>query len=325
MEGYTNYVKEYLNECELCNGNKKNNKIIPPVKIILDEGPKYRYIFDIYNIPETLHENTPYIYILDCVDHFSKFMNAYLLKNKTMSLVISKIKLFIINNGKSKIIQTDNGKEFDNMEMRIYCENNNIKFIKSSPYHPQTNGAVEIIHKLEQEYLLKRKYQMKENFDLEIELINFIFYHNNKTHSITGYIPALIRDTDDPSIIDSVNNNIIKSLCMKIKKNDNNIIDGCFVLISTKLCKKGNTFKVKNAKGKLCFRIPGIFRKFVNSNTALIRVSIKYRNYFKINDGILCDIKLLNWVDELVYYYFLNKLTENSIDDLDLLFDNLNI
>ena len=40
------------------------------------------------------------------------------------------------------------------------------------------------------------------------------------------------------------------------KKNDNNIIDGCFVLISTKLCKKGNTFKVKNAKGKLCFRIP---------------------------------------------------------------------
>ena len=204
------------------------------------------------------------------------------------------------------------------MEMRIYCENNNIKFIKSSPYHPQTNGAVEIIHKLEQEYLLKRKYQMKENFDLEIELINFIFYHNNKTHSITGYIPALIRDTDDPSIIDSVNNNIIKSLCMKIKKNDNNIIDGCFVLISTKLCKKGNTFKVKNTKGKLGFRIPGIFRKFVNSNTALIRVSIKYRNYFKINDEILCDIKLLNWVDELVYYYFLNKLTENSIDDLDL-------
>ena len=207
---------------------KKNNKIIPPVKIILDEGPKYRYIFDIYNIPETLCENTPYIYILDCVDHFSKFMNAYLLKNKTMSLVISKIKLFIINNGKSKIIQTDNGKEFDNMKMRIYCENNNIKFIKSSPYHPQTNGAVEIIHKLEQEYLLKRKYQMKENFDLEIELSNFIFYHNNKTHSITGYIPSLIRDTDDPSIIDSVNNNIIKSLCMKIKKNDNNIIDGCF-------------------------------------------------------------------------------------------------
>ena len=39
---------------------------------------------------------------------------------------------------------------------------------------------------------------MKENFDLEIELSNFIFYHNNKTGSITGYIAAVIRDTDDP-------------------------------------------------------------------------------------------------------------------------------
>ena len=65
------------------------------------------------------------------------------------------------------------------------------------------------------------------------------------------------------------------------EKNDNNIIDGCFVLISTKLCKKGNTFKVKNTKGKLCFIIPEIFRKFVNSNTALIRVSINIETILK--------------------------------------------
>ena len=61
---------------------------------------------------------------------------------------------------------------------------------------------MEIIHKLKQEYLVKHKYIKKDKFDLEIELSNFIFYHNNKTHSITGYIPADIRDTEDPSIID---------------------------------------------------------------------------------------------------------------------------
>lgn len=48
----------------------KNNKIIPPVKIILDEGPKYWYIVDIYNIPYPLCENTPYLYILDCIESF---------------------------------------------------------------------------------------------------------------------------------------------------------------------------------------------------------------------------------------------------------------
>ena len=40
-----------------------------------------------------------------------------------------------------------------------------------------------------------------------------------------------------------------------------------------------------------CLIIPEIFRKFVNSNTALIRVSIKYGKYFKINDEIFCYIK----------------------------------
>ena len=106
--------------------DKKKKLIKPPVKIILDNGPRCRYVFDIYNIPEELSKDTPYIYILDCVDHFSKYINSFLLVNKTMALVLSKIKLFINNNGIYKIIQTDNGKEFDNAQMKLFCENNNI-------------------------------------------------------------------------------------------------------------------------------------------------------------------------------------------------------
>lgn len=93
-------------------------------------------------------------------------MNAFLLKNKSMTSVITKIKLFINNNGKCKLLQSDNGKEFDNREMPIFCENEDIKYIKSAPYHPQINGAVEIIHKTEQIYLEKRKKIMKINLIL---------------------------------------------------------------------------------------------------------------------------------------------------------------
>ncbi len=56
-------------------------KIIPPIKIIKDRGLKYRYIVDIYNLPNNLKIDSPYNYILDCVDHFSKYMNSFLLKN----------------------------------------------------------------------------------------------------------------------------------------------------------------------------------------------------------------------------------------------------
>ena len=48
---------------------------------------------------------------------------------------------------KCKIFQTDNGLEFNNNNLKLFLENENIKYIRSAPYHPQTNGCVEALHK----------------------------------------------------------------------------------------------------------------------------------------------------------------------------------
>ena len=88
------------------------------------------------------------IYIaFDIIDHFSKWMSSYLLKNKSADLVLAKIKSFIRSNGTCNIFQTDNGKEFNNKILKIYLENDNIKFLRSSPYHPQSNGCCEAVNK----------------------------------------------------------------------------------------------------------------------------------------------------------------------------------
>ncbi len=60
---------------------------------------------------------------------------------------------------------------------------------------------------------------MKDKFDLELELDNFILFYNNKVHSVTGYAPNELKDIDDPVLIEEVQNNIIKSLSSKIKNN----------------------------------------------------------------------------------------------------------
>ena len=70
--------------------DKKKIKIKPPIKIIQDRGPKYRYIINIYRIPKNLKANTPFNYILDYVDNFSKFMNTYLLKINPLLLLLQK-------------------------------------------------------------------------------------------------------------------------------------------------------------------------------------------------------------------------------------------
>ena len=94
--GYSQDITNFLNKWEICLSNKKKNHILSPLKIIIDEGPKFRYIVDLWEIPEDLSLNTDYIYILDCIDHFSKFLNSFLLKNKTMVLLYPKLKYFVI-------------------------------------------------------------------------------------------------------------------------------------------------------------------------------------------------------------------------------------
>lgn len=60
--GYSQDITNFLNKCEICLSNKKKNHIIPPLKIIIEEGPKFRYIVDLWEIPQDLSINTDYIY-----------------------------------------------------------------------------------------------------------------------------------------------------------------------------------------------------------------------------------------------------------------------
>ena len=69
--------------------------------------------------------------------------------------------------GTPKILQTDNGGEFKNNDLENFCEENNIKLIHSSPYHPQTNGSVEATHKEIQKYICMEYLKNRKNLILK--------------------------------------------------------------------------------------------------------------------------------------------------------------
>ena len=61
----------------------------------------------------------------------------FLLKNKTKTLVNSKIKIFINNNDPRKIIKTNQELEIENIQVKLFYENNKIQYITSSVKHPK--------------------------------------------------------------------------------------------------------------------------------------------------------------------------------------------
>ena len=118
------------------------------------------------------------------------------------------------NFGMPKILQTDNGKEFDNQYIKHYCIEYDIRLIHSSLYHPQINGSIEVTHKEIQKYIFNDYLNKKEKFNIKDYLFNIIKIHNNKQHNITMRIPKEIRDQRE---IDIIKQEIIRTIQKKCK------------------------------------------------------------------------------------------------------------
>ena len=216
--GMTNDVNEIIRKCGVCHAINYSESLIKKPKIILTYGPHKRYQSDLWYLPQELKNGHNYLYIIELIDHYSKWMYSFLLKNKTSELVLSKIKLFINMNGPCEIFNTDNGGEFNNKQIDIFFENLGILHLKSASYHLKFNGCCEAVHKEIKGYLLNKLVAEKDDFVIEIELANAIDYHNNRIIDSTNYKPCDLRDNNDEVIINEVVNNIIKSMLRKIKK-----------------------------------------------------------------------------------------------------------
>ena len=155
-------TKEYSTQCPECYAKFFSRKIIKSSKIIFDEGPHYRLLIDITYLDKKFYlDKTNYKYIIDCIDHFSKFYWGYLIRDKTANTTLNKIKNFIGINKKPVIVQTDNRLEFKNKIVENYFKEEGIKHIFSRPHHPQTNGCLERyhreLHKFMKNYLKGKK------------------------------------------------------------------------------------------------------------------------------------------------------------------------
>ena len=157
-----------------------------------------------------LAKKLEYKYILEIKDCFSKFLMGYPLKNKDGETTLNSIKNFLIIFGPPKIIQTDNGTEFNNFVSKIYYENINVKHINIRLHYPESNGQIESQHKILQKSICIGLEEKGEDFNL-IECINDTLYHYNyiKEHTTTKFIPNDIRDIKDPLIIEKVKKNIL--------------------------------------------------------------------------------------------------------------------
>jgi len=180
-------IQEYIRNCRICQAMKLVRKKTRQPMILTDTPGRAfdKVALDILGpLRTTPRGNT---YILTMQDLLTKY-SAYapLPDARAETVAGAFVQYFICRFGCPKSVLTDQGTNFISQFMRNVTKRFRIQQLRTTAYHPQTNGSLERSHLVLVEYL-KCFLSKEEHWDDLIERATFSY--NTAVHEGTGYSP----------------------------------------------------------------------------------------------------------------------------------------
>jgi transposase InsO family protein len=142
-------------------------------------------------------------YLLTLQGELSKYTLAVPISRQDASIVARVfVEQIILKFGITQTLLTEQGSNSLSELFVNVCKLLRVKRIKTSAYHPQTNGALERTHRVLVEYLRCYILEDQTDWDKWIPCATFVF--NTSPHSSTGYTPHEIlfgRKANIPGIL----------------------------------------------------------------------------------------------------------------------------
>ena len=80
---------------------------------------------------------------LVAVDAYSKWPEVRIMSTTTVSKTLDVLREWFAAHGIPEHLVTDNGPQFIAEDFELFTKRNGIKHVRSTPYHPASNGLVE--------------------------------------------------------------------------------------------------------------------------------------------------------------------------------------
>ena len=127
-------------------------------------------------------------YILVVCDYFTKYTEAYPLKDKTARSAADELMdKWLPTFGFPLFLHSDQGKEFDNTMIHNLSELLGMVKTKTTPYHPRSDGLVERFNRTLLAMLAMFVTREHDNWD---DLLPFMMLaYNTTVHTSTGFTP----------------------------------------------------------------------------------------------------------------------------------------
>ncbi|CAK1589486.1 unnamed protein product [Parnassius mnemosyne] len=202
-------IVDYVKKCQLCQINKPlrmSNKA--PMEITsTSTRPFERLALDIVGpLPDAGFQK--FKFILTLQDDLTKFSSAYPLVTATSEEIARNLVHFMSLFGFPKTILTDLGTCFTSDLFKELTQILKVKALFTTPYHPQTNGALERSHATLKEYL--KSFVNENQNDWHCYLFTAILAYNTTPHCTTNFTPHELLYGYKPNIPNSLyetNNN----------------------------------------------------------------------------------------------------------------------
>ena len=185
--GMASEVQLWITECEIC--SRCRTPVLPkkaPMKSIEVGQPMELWAMDILGpLPMTARGNQ---YILVMSDHFTKWVEAVPMTNQRAETVAKAcVDEVVTRHGVPSKLLTDQGRNFEADLMRQVFNLLDVRKLRTSPYHPQTDGQVERLNRTLKQILMA--YVNKDHSDWDVHLPLDLFAYRNSEHSSSGVSP----------------------------------------------------------------------------------------------------------------------------------------
>ena len=169
-KGMNKDIRKYSANCTLCCRENAKVQNYPLQMMEIPDRPFDKIALDLVTECETSTSGNKHI--LTIIDHLKGWPEGFLIPDKSVDTIVSTfINKYLPVHMCPRYILSDNGTEFKNNLMDHVLKQLGIERIFSAPYHPQSNGKLEVFHKYLKPTLKKLCEKDPSNWDKYIKQV----------------------------------------------------------------------------------------------------------------------------------------------------------
>ena len=181
-------IKEFIRRCERCQFVEPLVTRMP-LRNIISTGKMQRIQADTIDLTLYAEHNNGKKYVCNIIDCYSKYAWAFPVERRSGEVYEDIFRTLFRLEGAPAILQTDNGREFNNQLLKNLCIEFNILLVFGRVRHPQSQGQVERFNQT-----LKRRLTKAAGEELGwLSQIDEVVYQYNLTeHRATKRTPFML-------------------------------------------------------------------------------------------------------------------------------------